>query len=110
MSRIEAAGAYTDPGGEPNRYAEHLRVPDLSVGTYSITAGGVDDQRPHTEDEVYVVTAGRARFVAEDGETEVAPGDVIFVPAGQEHRFVDIREDFALLVVFGPAEGSRSRE
>jgi mannose-6-phosphate isomerase-like protein (cupin superfamily) len=28
---------------------------------------------------------------------------VIFVPAGEEHRFTDITEDLALLVVFGPA-------
>jgi quercetin dioxygenase-like cupin family protein len=33
---------------------------------------------------------------------------VIFVPAGEEHRFVDVSEDLALLVVFGPAYGSGS--
>jgi hypothetical protein len=32
---------------------------------------------------------------------------VIFVPAGEEHRFVDVVEDLALLVVFGPAYGTR---
>jgi quercetin dioxygenase-like cupin family protein len=36
------------------------------------------------------------------------PGDVAFVPAGEEHRFVDIVEDFAVVVVFGPAEYSRA--
>ncbi len=29
------------------------------------------------------------------------------IPAGEEHRFVDVTEDLALLVVFGPAYGSR---
>jgi len=33
---------------------------------------------------------------------------VIFVPAGEEHRFIDVAEDLALLVVFGPAYGTRS--
>jgi mannose-6-phosphate isomerase-like protein (cupin superfamily) len=90
------------------RWIEHLRVPDLSVGTYSIPAGGVDDQRPHTEDEIYVVTTGRARFVADDGEAGVGPGTVIFVPAGEGHRFVDVTSDLAVVVVFGPAEDSRA--
>jgi mannose-6-phosphate isomerase-like protein (cupin superfamily) len=92
----------------PHGYTEHLQVPDLSFGTYRIPAGGTDGQSPHTEDEVYVVTAGRARFVTPEGSTDVMPGSVIFVPAGEEHRFVDVSEDLTTLVFFGPAEGSRS--
>jgi hypothetical protein len=34
-------------------------------------------------------------------------GSVVFVPAGEEHRFVDITEELTLLVVFGPAYGRR---
>ena len=109
MHRIEDAGAYREPDRPAAaHYAEHLRVPDLSVGTYSIAAGGTDGQRPHTEDEIYVVTAGRARFAADSGSLDVGPGDVLFVPAGEAHRFVDVTADLALLVIFGPAEGSRS--
>lgn len=108
MMIVEGAGAWTAPGaGAPNDWVEHLRVPDLSVGTYCIPAGGVDDQSPHTEDEIYVVTAGRARIVTPDGAADVRPGSVIFVAAGEEHRFVDVTEDLALLVVFGPAYGAR---
>jgi mannose-6-phosphate isomerase-like protein (cupin superfamily) len=110
MRILTGAGGYTSPtGSAPNYYVEHLSVPDLSVGTYSIPAGGVDDQTAHTEDEIYAVTAGRARIVTSDGTADVGPGDVIFVPAGEEHRFVDIAEDLALLVVFAPAYKSRSR-
>jgi hypothetical protein len=32
---------------------------------------------------------------------------VIFVPAGEDHHFDEVTEDLALLVVFGPAYGSR---
>jgi mannose-6-phosphate isomerase-like protein (cupin superfamily) len=85
-----------------------VRVADLSVGTYCIPAGGLDSQSPHTEDELYVVTAGRARIVTPDGAAEVGPGSVIFVPAAEEHRFEDVSEDLALIVVFGPAYGSRA--
>lgn len=108
MLIIEGAGRWTAPAGAANDWVEQLRVPDLSVGTYCIPAGGLDDQSPHTEDEIYVVTSGRARIVTPDGTAEVGPGSVIFVPAGEEHRFDEVTEDLALLVVFGPAYGSRA--
>ncbi|GGO32533.1 cupin domain-containing protein [Micromonospora parathelypteridis] len=108
MLIIDGAGRWAAPAGAANDWVEHLRVPDLSVGTYCIPAGGLDEQSPHTEDEIYVVTAGRARIVTPDGAAEVGPGSVIFVPAGEEHRFDEVTEDLALLVVFGPAYGSRA--
>jgi mannose-6-phosphate isomerase-like protein (cupin superfamily) len=106
---IDGAGVFTGPGGDDQwHWAEQLRVPDLSVGTYSIVAGGTDTQTPHTEDEIYVVTAGRATLESGGERAEVGPGSVIYVPAGEVHRFTDITEDLALLVVFAPAEESRA--
>ena len=32
----------------------------------------------------------------------VSPTQVIYVPAGEEHRFVDVTEDLTLLVIFAP--------
>jgi quercetin dioxygenase-like cupin family protein len=104
---IDGAGTFTR-GEEPVHWVEQLRVPDLSVGTYSIPAGSADDQEPHTEDEIYVVTAGQAMFEAGGERIAVAPGSVIFVKANEVHRFTDIREDLATVVIFGPAEGSRA--
>jgi len=106
MQIIEGAGRWTAPVDAANDWVEHLTVPDLSVGTYCIPAGGLDTQSPHTEDEIYVVTAGRATIKTPTGTAEVAPGAVIFVPAGEEHRFEDVTEDLAMLVVFGPAYGT----
>ncbi len=109
MRVISDAGRFTPPAGpDPNHWAEQLRVADLSVGTYSIPAGGIDDQVPHTEDEIYVVTAGRAVLQAGSGGAAVGPGSVVYVAAGEEHRFTDVTEDFAALVVFAPAEGARA--
>lgn len=102
MELLPPAGVPGVPG-----YAEHLRTPDLSVGTYSLRAGAVDAQSPHTEDEIYVVTAGRARLSTPSGVVAVEPGSVVFVPAGEQHAFTDITEDLTVLVVFGPAEYSR---
>jgi len=105
---IAGAGDCAAPAGVT--WVEQLRVADLSVGTYCIPAGGTDEQSPHTEDEIYIVTAGRARLVAGGQEAEVRPGSVIYVPAGEVHRFTDIAEDLAVVVVFAPAEYSRAAE
>lgn len=110
MQIISGAGHYADPGQPGVDYIEHIATADLSVGTYSLRAGAVDDQSPHTEDEVYVVTAGRARFTGGDDTVDISSGTVLFVPAREVHRFHDITEDLSLLVVFGPAYGSRASD
>jgi len=113
MQSIEDAGRFSAaPDGGPH-WVEQLRVPDLSVGTYSIPVGGTDGQDPHTEDEIYVITAGRAALICESPEGEtislpVGPGSVVYVAAGEVHRFVDITEDLSALVLFAPAEESRA--
>ncbi|MEZ5351314.1 MAG: cupin domain-containing protein [Bryobacteraceae bacterium] len=89
-------------------YFEIMRSPHLSTGVYRLQASAQDLQSPHSEDELYYVTRGRARFSAGHQDSSVAPGDLLFVPAGQPHRFHSIEEDLELLVVFAPAEGSRS--
>jgi mannose-6-phosphate isomerase-like protein (cupin superfamily) len=109
MQIFAEAGTYTAPSGaEPNDWIVHLNTNDLSLGTYCIPAGGVDDQSPHTEDEIYVVKTGRATLVTDSGTAAVGPGSVIYVPAGETHRFTDVTEDLALIVVFAPPYGSRS--
>jgi mannose-6-phosphate isomerase-like protein (cupin superfamily) len=109
MQVIAGAGTYTPPEGEaPNHWIVHLSNDDLSVGTYSIPAGGLDDQNPHTEDEIYVVQSGRATLVTTSGIIDVGPGSVVFVPAGERHKFTEVSEDLALLVMFAPPYGSRA--
>src|SRR4029450_11785427 len=107
MHALDEAGRFTAPApNEPRHWVENLRVNSLSIGTYSVPVGGADTQRPHTEDEVYGVMTGGARLVAGPGSMPVGPGSVIFMPAHEEHRFVDISEDLVVLVIFVPPEGS----
>jgi mannose-6-phosphate isomerase-like protein (cupin superfamily) len=91
-------------------YLEFLRVPSLSVGLYVLEAGAKDNQTPHHEDEVYYVASGRAKMRTEtDGAVktfDVDPGTIIFIPARTDHYFYDIIQRLAVLVFFGPAEGS----
>jgi mannose-6-phosphate isomerase-like protein (cupin superfamily) len=54
------------------------------------------------------VTKGVARLVTPDEEVAVQPGSVVYVPAGEEHKFVDVTEDLAMIVVFAPAYRSRA--
>jgi mannose-6-phosphate isomerase-like protein (cupin superfamily) len=108
MEIVGQAGEWAEPDDTGAHYVEHLVTRDLSVGTYSLRTGAIDPQGPHTEDEVYVVTSGRARFSSGDQTVAVGPGTVLFVPAREQHRFHDITEDLVLLVFFAPAEGSRA--
>ena len=85
-------------------YFEFLRVPAMSAGIYVLGAGATDPQKPHREDEMYYVVRGRARIKAGSEDEEVSPGSVIFVEAGVEHHFYDIREELQVLVFFAPAE------
>jgi quercetin dioxygenase-like cupin family protein len=107
---IAGAGQFSAPAtGEDVHWVEQLRVPDLSVGTYSIPGGGIDGQSPHTEDEIYVVTAGTAVLESGGERADVSAGTVVYVPAGEVHRFTDVSQDLALLVIFAPAEESRAQ-
>jgi mannose-6-phosphate isomerase-like protein (cupin superfamily) len=95
------------------RYLEFVRVSGFSVGIYVLDGGAMDQQKPHSEDEVYYVASGRAKMmINSDGDSstfDVCPGTIIYVPAQVHHAFYDITERLALLVFFGPAAGSMMR-
>ena len=92
-------------GGGP-RYEELLRCSVLSAGVYTLVVGASDPQSPHSEDEVYVVLAGRGAIEL-DGDTEpIAAGSLVYVPSGVRHRFVDIIEELEVVVVFAPPEST----
>ena len=94
-------------GLAPDRhdFAEFFRAPS---GTLSLTvarwpAGSIDDQQPHTEDEVYYIAAGRGVLTIRDEAVPVGPGSIAFVAAGVKHRFREISEDLEVLVFWSPA-------
>ncbi len=68
----------------------------------------VDLQQPHTRDELYVVVSGTGWFVNGDSRKPFVAGEVLFVPAGVEHRFEDFSDDFATWVLFYGPEGGES--
>ncbi len=70
-----------------------------------------DLQTPHAQDELYIVTSGAAEFYYDGDRSNCASGDVLFVPAGVNHRFENFTHDFSTWVVFyGPDGGEKNYE
>lgn len=85
-------------------FKELFRHGSMSVEMYKPV--GKDFQKPHRQDEIYVIASGHGQF--QNGEVihPFGPGDWLFVPAGVEHRFLEFSEDFATWVIFyGPDGG-----
>jgi mannose-6-phosphate isomerase-like protein (cupin superfamily) len=91
------------PGKEGERFVELFRHGSLSVELYAPREH--DPQQPHTRDEVYVVVQGTGRFRNGEERHRFAPGDLLFVPAGVEHRFEEFSNDLAVWVIFYGPEG-----
>jgi mannose-6-phosphate isomerase-like protein (cupin superfamily) len=69
-----------------------------------------DNQTPHLQDELYVIISGSGDFFNNGERQAFVPGDVLFVPAGIEHRFENFTGDFATWVIFyGPAGGEAGK-
>lgn len=89
------------------RFTSLLKHGTMEVEYYA--PDKVDHQTPHKQDELYVIASGQSSFYR-DGETiQCKTGDVIFVPAGMEHRFLNFSNDFATWVIFyGTCGGEKS--
>jgi mannose-6-phosphate isomerase-like protein (cupin superfamily) len=89
------------------RFAVAFTCGSVSVEMYAPQTR--DLQRPHDQDELYVVYRGTGDFCVDDERQRFAAGSVFFVPAGVAHRFEHFSEDFATWAIFcGPRGGERS--
>lgn len=69
---------------------------------------GIDTQTPHTRDEVYIVVKGSGNFMCAGETRPFDEGDVLFAPAGAEHRFIDFSGNLSVWVIFyGPEGGEK---
>ena len=85
---------------ENTAYLKFLDEASLSSGLYTLRKGQKDPQSPHLLDELYYVLEGQAKLQVSDKVYPALPGDVLFVPAHVEHKFIEIEEDLRLLVFF----------
>lgn len=108
IDSLPAAPTPAYPEGAP--FVRALAHGTMSVELYApgSNADGRDRQQPHAQDELYVVQRGHATLRIGAQNLPAAPGDVLFVPAGADHRFDTFTPDFATWVIFyGPAGGEK---
>jgi len=59
----------------------------IHVGLYA--PRGSDPQKPHVQDKVYFVMRGQGQIFCGDVSKACGSGDMLFVPAVLEYRFVN---------------------
>lgn len=101
--RLTVANALEALADVDKEYRELFTHGSLEIEIYK--PEGVDRQTPHGRDEVYVVASGSGWFVNGDTREPFEAGEVLFVPAGVEHRFEDFTDDFSTWVMFYGPEG-----
>jgi mannose-6-phosphate isomerase-like protein (cupin superfamily) len=92
------------PGGE--RFASVFGHGSLLVEIYA--PRGVDQQKPHTRDEIYFVISGSGEYVCGVSRRTFNPTDILFAAAGVEHRFENFSDDLTVWVLFYGPEGGES--
>ena len=71
---------------------------------------GIDTQTPHKQDELYIIIQGQSTFYRNEERISCKKNDVLFVPAGMEHRFEDFSADFATWVIFYGPDGGENQD
>jgi mannose-6-phosphate isomerase-like protein (cupin superfamily) len=94
------------PGTKGERFAQVLEHGSLVVEIYAPRM--VDPQTPHTRDEVYIVIEGSGTFLNGESRQQFGQGDLLFVPAGIEHRFENFTDDLVVWVIFYGPEGGEA--
>ena len=78
------------PGSERSR---RFDGEDHDVGVSFFLVDGEPGKGPklhrHAYEEIFSIEAGRATFTVDGAELEAGPGDIVVVPPGTPHRFVN---------------------
>jgi putative acetyltransferase len=91
------------PGPAGERFTSVLERGTLQVELYAPV--GTDPQQPHARDELYIIVRGSGVFLNGGVRQWFSRGDLLFVPAGREHRFEAFTEDLVTWVIFYGPEG-----
>lgn len=104
IMKVTAQEALNQLDAEKSRlFAKVMEHGTMSVEIYRPVK--TDPQTPHKQDELYIVISGNGEFINDGERSFFGKGDVLFVPAGIEHRFENFTDDFATWVIFYGAEG-----
>ena len=104
MTRLTMQEAAAALKKVPTAFVELFQHGSLKVEWYQ--PDKTDGQKPHLQDEIYVIASGNGTFFNDGERTSFNTGDVLFVKAGKVHRFENFTDDFATWVIFyGPDGG-----
>lgn len=81
-----------------NKFVKVIADGNMSVEYF--VPKNIDEQKPHTKDELYIIASGTTQFLRDKEIINCGAGDVIFVPAKMEHRFINFSDNFATWVIF----------
>jgi mannose-6-phosphate isomerase-like protein (cupin superfamily) len=82
----------------PKEFVTLVQHGELEIEYYKPDT--IDRQLPHNKDEVYIIAGGSGEFVREEERYQIKQSDVLFVKAGEDHRFENFTDDFATWVIF----------
>jgi len=82
---------------EKNVFTEVMKDGTMTVEYFA--PKNKDEQQPHKKDELYIIASGTSAFYRNGEMINCRQGDVIFVPAKMEHRFINFSDDFATWVI-----------
>ena len=106
MKRLTIFNALSELEKDSELYKVLFNHGTLEVGIFKPEIK--DNQDPHPRDEIYIVTSGSGLFIKGNEKQPVEVGEVLFVPAGVEHRFIDFTDDFTTWVFFYGPEGGEA--
>ena len=106
MTRLTISKALEELDNVNEPFKELFKHGSMSVEIYKPVK--VDLQQPHSRDEIYVVASGEGYFVNGETKKKFEKGEILFVPAGVEHRFENFTNDFYTWVFFYGPEGGES--
>ena len=104
-SLLDAANKVRATHGE--RWASVLNHGNVRLSLYAPDRH--DHQKPHEQDEVYIVAQGSGIFINGGRRHSFRPGDAMFVRAGVEHQFKNFTHDLLVWVILcKPSENESS--
>jgi len=66
----------------------------VAAGRFTIVlTGGRFDRHHHDDDELWMITAGKALILVDGGERYVRAGDIVLTPAGSPHDVLEVYEE-----------------
>jgi len=84
---------------------EKIGAPTFSMRVFEIQPGGHTPLHEHDWEHEVFILRGRGKVQGGMQQAEFGPGDVIFIPPGERHQFVNDGEEVVRLICCVPNRG-----